>query len=123
MRINVRGPATIDVNRFQVIANMGGQAQAQGIYQINALNISNTLTMAGGNAYRLRVAGTIAWHLPTSPQSMMGGRHDPVGWADHRFGPAQQVTGTILRCILINNTTNNYTGVAPTSLGVLFRCR
>jgi autotransporter-associated beta strand protein len=111
---NVRGPATIDANRFQVIGNMGGQAQAQGIYQIGALNVSNnTLTVTGGNSYRLRVAGTT--NLTGNVASFSTG-------ADLLSGTIQfdgQITGSgqlnklgggIARRILINNTTNNYSG-------------
>lgn len=111
---NVRGPATIDVNRFQVIGNMGGQAQAQGIYQINALNISNnTLTMAGGNAYRLRVAGTTTLsgnYANISTASDGAGGTIQMDGKITGSGQLNKLTGTTLRRVLINNTTNDYTG-------------
>ncbi|MGV3660650.1 MAG: autotransporter-associated beta strand repeat-containing protein [Prosthecobacter sp.] len=109
LTVNVRGPALINVNQGSV--SLTGQGN---IMQIGALNMSNaTLTLGGGNLYRLRVAGTT---------TIQGGQ---AAFQNNNDGPsgvielAGQITGSgtltklgdgNMRAIIISNPTNNYAG-------------
>ncbi len=110
--LNVLGPGLVNVN----VGNVTSHTQwGQGnILQVGDLNMTNTtLTLTGGNLYRLRVAGTTT--LLGSQAAFQTNSDGPSG-ALELFG---QITGSgalnklgdgSMRGIIINNPTNNYTG-------------
>lgn len=109
LTVNVRGPALINVNQGSV--SVTGQGN---IMQIGALNMSNaTLSLSGGNLYRLRVAGTTT--IQGSQAAFQTNSDGPSGMLEL----AGQITGAgtltklgdgTMRAIVISNPTNNYAG-------------
>ena len=107
--LNVFGPGLINVN--QAAVSLTGQGN---ILQVGDLNMANTtLTLTGGNLYRLRVAGTTTL---LGGQAAFQTNSDGPSGALELFG---QITGSgalnklgdgSMRGIIINNPTNNYTG-------------
>ncbi len=109
LTVNVRGPALINVNQGSV--SLTGQGN---IMQVGALNMSNaTLSLSGGNLYRLRVAGTTT--IQGSQAAFQTNSDGPSGMLEL----AGQITGSgtltklgdgTMRAIVISNPTNNYAG-------------
>lgn len=110
--MNVRGPALVNVNVGNVSSNT--QWGRGNILQVGDLNMSNTtLTLSGGNFYRLRVAGTTTI---TGSQAAFQTNSDGPNGAIELFG---KVTGTgaitklgdgTLRGMVLANPTNDYSG-------------
>ncbi len=111
--LNLRGPSTIYVNQGLVSSNStSGQGN---IIQVGALNLTNTtVTLGGGNLYRLRAAGPIS--ILGSQITFQTNQNDGPSGALELTG---KISGSgaitkfgdgILRGIVIANPTNNYTG-------------
>ncbi|MDB6120936.1 MAG: uncharacterized protein JWO08_4717, partial [Verrucomicrobiaceae bacterium] len=103
--VNIRGPVTVGVN------NNG--ANSGNVWQVGALNLTdNTLTVSGGNNYRLRVAG---------PTQILGGYANIANSTDVSAlildgvisgTGALNKTGSTFnqRVLTINGTANTYSG-------------
>lgn len=112
LTLNVRGPGQINVNQGTVSTNTAfGQGN---IMQVGTLNMSNaTLSLSGGNLYRVRVAGTTT--IQGSQAAFQTNSDGPSGALEL----AGLVTGTgaitklgdgTLRGIVLSNPGNTYSG-------------
>lgn len=111
--LNLRGPSTIYVNQGLVSSNStSGQGN---IIQVGALNLTNTtVTLGGGNLYRLRAAGPIS--ILGSQITFQTNQNDGPSGALELTG---KISGSgaitkfgdgILRGIVISNPNNTYSG-------------
>ncbi|MBL9133229.1 MAG: hypothetical protein JNG86_18610, partial [Verrucomicrobiaceae bacterium] len=109
LNVNLRGPALINVNQGSV--SVTGQGN---IMQIGALNMSNaTLTLTGGNLYRLRVAGTTT--LQGSQAAFQTNSDGPSGVVELTGlvtggGTLTKLGDGTMRGIILSNPANNYAG-------------
>jgi autotransporter-associated beta strand protein len=113
--VNLRGPATINVDRPS--ANSGNS------WQIGALNLTeNTLTVTGGNSYHLRVNGQTS--ILGNYANLTTGTNGSSGTMEI----AGQITGSgalnkfgadVSRALLIDNPTNSYSGGTNIQSGAL----
>lgn len=107
MTVNVRGPATINVNQ------VAGAGIGQGnLMQIGDLNVSNnTLALSGGNFYRLRVAGT------TTLQGLSATFHTNSASTAFQLDGKVTGAGTLVKTgdgtmpfLILSNPANDFSG-------------
>ncbi|MEI6872074.1 MAG: hypothetical protein WCL08_07305, partial [Verrucomicrobiota bacterium] len=115
VNVNVRGPVTINVD--QLTANTGNS------FQIGNLTMTeNTLTVSGGNNYRLRVAGTTTLsgaYANFVPNGDISGALELAGSITGSGALNRVTTFNQIRLLTISGTSNSYTGGTNVVLGML----
>jgi autotransporter-associated beta strand protein len=112
LTLNVRGPGLVNVNQPTPSSNTSfGQGN---IMQIGTLNMTNaTLSLAGGNNYRFRVAGTT--NILGAQASFQTNSDGPSGVLELAglitgSGSLNKLGDGTMRAIIITGNANDYTG-------------